>query len=551
MEFLDLPDDVLLLVFSNLYGEYALNVALTSKRLSALALPRVAAMIECNSRQHLRRLHAYLLSGTHIRAQYVRTLAIEVYTFKRDGVPDPPDIAPEIWQIHDDTFYDDVSQAHLIGDILLHSFNICELALERFQPCLQRDPRIGIALSSMTNLRHLRLSVLGDAALSVLQSSQSDITRLTLSYHTQEDLPLPDEPKTMPVLLDALAHFRNLRILKLWNFNPDLDLSAHYHTSGYTPPELPSVVYLRMSESSVPALDMVRLCPSLRTLIFSVHIDFDMPFPSVPIEPFTAQNPSWRPLRRLMLSEHFEVGYVLKRLGRVDLLQIGGDLMNQDEVTRFLDLLRVTSPIELYLSVIPSTLPSNFWPDFVRATPRLRVLELKVDVPQMANTHVELLNALPGILAQLPVPCLRLYFPMPQLMLRRDETRVGAQRPTAQEQEIRRIEALRSLPQRLINTMPSLRYLAVLDGGRHESLLQGWVDVDDSDSEDKGRARTVYEWDELRHTDHIRSTKWWRVVDGPEGRTMQRITEQEGERMQQAFVDDEREASEDALTGTP
>ncbi|KAI0326470.1 hypothetical protein GY45DRAFT_1310445 [Cubamyces sp. BRFM 1775] len=553
MELLDLPDDVLLLIFSDLYGEHALNVALTSKRLSALALPRVAAVIKCNGRRDLLHLHKYLLSGNPARAQHVRTLAIEVYSFMRGGMSFPLETAETLsWPVDTDGLFQDVSQAHLIGDILLHSQNIRELALERFQPCLQRDPRIGTALASMTNLQHLRLSVIGDTALAVLQSSKADITRLTLSYHTEDDLPLPGEPKTMPALLDALTHFRNLRILKLWNFNPSAALSPHYQC-GSTPPELPSITYLRLSESSIHALEMVSLCPNLSTLIFSIRIDFseEMLLMLTPSETNTAP-PKWPPLRRLMLGGHHEILSVLKRLGRVDLLQIGGDLCTAHGVPGFLDLLRVTSPIELYLSVIPSVLPSDFWADVVRAAPRLRVLELKVDVPGTTETHVNLLDGMPEFLAQLRVPCLRLYFPIPQLTFAHNflaNDVEGDVRPTpARELEIRRVKALRSLPQRLLEAMPSLRCLAVLDGGSLGTILQRKSNEDDSDSEDGDHAHAdVYEWDELRRTDHIRSMKWWRVVDGPDGRTLQRITEEEGERVQQEYVDHERAASDDAL----
>ncbi|KAH9885767.1 hypothetical protein C8Q73DRAFT_294489 [Cubamyces lactineus] len=556
MKFLDLPDDVLLLILSHLYGEHALNIALASKRLSALALPRVAAVIACISRRDLCHLHKYLLSGDPARAQYVRTLAIEVYCFIQDGTSIPRESAQVLSLADIATLYEDVSEAHLIGDILLHAQNICELALERFQPCLQRDPRIGTALSTMTNLQHLRLSVLGDTALSPLQSSQADITRLTLSYHTEDDYPLPDEPITMPALLDALAHFRNLRILKLWNFTPSATLSAHYH-SGNAPPELPSLTYLRLSESSIPALEMVSLCPSLHTLIFSARINFEaeMPFPPVPSGESDTALPGWRPLRRLMLGEHYEVPYVLKRLKRVDLLQIGGKLSDRDERARFLDLLRVASPIELYSSLVPSHFPAAFWSDVARAAPRLRVLELKVDVSLTTGTQVKLLNKLPGDLAQLQIPCLRLYIPVSRLSIAHDLFTQGlqdgmqVQQQTAQGTETHSAKALWSLPWRLLEAMPSLCCLAVLVGGSLEGILYGTPTDDTNLSDDDGdNARAdLHEWDELRRTAHIESTRWWRIEDRPDGRTLQRITEEEGERVQQEFIDREREASEDVL----
>ncbi|OJT02947.1 Glutamyl-tRNA(Gln) amidotransferase subunit A, mitochondrial [Trametes pubescens] len=74
---LRLDDDALLSIFSFLYGQEALGVALTSKRLHALAISRVAAHASCLP-STLIRLHDYLLRGPQPRVQHLEILFISV-----------------------------------------------------------------------------------------------------------------------------------------------------------------------------------------------------------------------------------------------------------------------------------------------------------------------------------------------------------------------------------------------------------------------------------------------------------------------------------------
>ncbi|KAJ2990247.1 hypothetical protein NUW54_g8527 [Trametes sanguinea] len=214
MNLVSLPDDVLLLIFSYLRGRDALNVAITSKRLYPLALPRIAAMIMCWTPIALRRLHRYMLSGPQLRAKYLRSLSIDVFAVCKDEQTDY--LEPDT----DERYAVDVSQVQLLGDLLLRAPNLTELSLEGFHWCLCQDPRIGPALQSMGQLANLRLSTLGDSALYVLRECKANIHRLTLSYYLEGDYSLGGEPKTLTALFSAISPFRNLRILKLWNFTP-------------------------------------------------------------------------------------------------------------------------------------------------------------------------------------------------------------------------------------------------------------------------------------------------------------------------------------------
>ncbi|CDO71792.1 hypothetical protein BN946_scf184939.g16 [Trametes cinnabarina] len=500
-----------------------------------------------------------MLSGPQPRAHHLRSLSIEVTTFCTTNATSSLD--PDFEEL----YASDFSQAPLIGDLLLSAQNLTELALERFQPCLLKDSRIGSALQSMSQLTNLRLSTLGDGALSVLRSCKADIRRLTLSYYVEDDWPLDGETKTVPVLLSALTPFRNLHILKLWNFTPELPLPV-----GFDAPELLSLSYLRLSESTAYALDVVRLCPNLSTLIYSAD-----PEVSVPKSP-PAVGVRWRPLRRLMIGAHDEIPSVLHNVSLVEKLHISGEMLSSgvddEEIAHLIEFVRASSPVELFLSVVIRSSALPFLTEVARAAPRLRILELKVSLPSPDLVYEGWLDNLAASLQHLNVPCLRIYLPTFRLAYQQsliddndDDSEQRARLKGAIQMEARRTYSIRTLPQRLAETLQSLRYLCILDGGPNlgiltlledgevpfanttqetgiEEVYAAEVAVSDTDSFSSGNeegqsTRTVYEWDELRRTDRFHSVKWWQVIGDADGRRVKRISTTEGERTQQQLID--------------
>ncbi|KAH9847224.1 hypothetical protein C2E23DRAFT_524152 [Lenzites betulinus] len=576
MHLLDLPDDVLILICSHLHGRDALNVALTSKQLVDLALPRVAAVITCWKPSMLRKLHAYMVNGPAQRARHIQVLSIDTHTFGGYD-PEEANTSDDGEQPGDDLYYAaNFSQANIIGGLLMHAQNIQELCLERFQPCLRRDPRIGVALASMPRLTKLRLSTLGDYTLEVLRSCSFDLRHLTLSYFIEEDYPLEGETRTLPALLSTLALYRNLHIVKLWNFTPHTCFSE-----DFIPPQLPSITYLRLSESTPPALNMVELCPNLNTLIYSEDPQaFDF---ADELNLRHLSGKPWPDLRRLMLGEHDEIPSVRRRLARVEQLHIGGVLSNSEadapDVARFFALLRQTSPVELYLSVRVRHSPILFLSHIPPLAPRLRVLELKVSIPSPSLDYDGWLDNIPQALSDLPIPCLRLFFPqlgypaVPRFFpagLEYDDAEDKARGAEAREMERRRAAAMHALPQRIADAMPSLRYLALLDEGPNQNNLalqkgeegargsaQAEVPVETEVAgavrSEPGEDAPVYEWDELRQTDWIRSHRWWRIVDGAEGgsRKLEAISIQEGKRLEQQIIEGagQQDATTEELSG--
>ena len=304
--------------------------------------------------------------------KYLENLTIHATTFEPDRVAsDSQDVdLDHIDDLELELVGTDFSQAHLLADLLDGAQNIRELSLDRFHSLVTKEPSIALALATMHQLAHVRLAMVGDGTLDALQHLRSP-KRLTLSYHTPYDDPL-DEPKTLPLLLKVLASFPNLHTLKLWNFTPP------HPDNTVTLPLLPSVRYLRLSQSSVPALDMVQLCPNLYTLVFSVDGEEG--------DVVASFGPRWPPLRRVMISSPHAAVCVVDRLSAVRLLQVSGTLSVEDTresgdaVSQFLELLRVASPVSLYVSLRVETdrFSAPFWKDVRRCAPKLRSLELQL-----------------------------------------------------------------------------------------------------------------------------------------------------------------------------
>ncbi|TFK82423.1 hypothetical protein K466DRAFT_556600 [Polyporus arcularius HHB13444] len=526
MNLLSLNDDVLRAIFAALHGPDALNVSLTSKRAYALAAPRIASQMKCREPEELPRLHTYLLADLPNgvpRGRFLESLFIDTGTFAED-IPEDADA--------DHLFGTDFSQAHLLGDILLEARNLRDLFFERFQPCLERDPRIGDAIRSLTSLVKLRLYTIADSSLSVFDSFRSDrLASLTLSYHVSTDYPLRNHTKTLPPLVSALSSLHHLRTVELIYFHPPTGLT--HATSRTSPaPSFPSIQCLRMSDTSLPALYLVEYCPNLSTL---------EAFPDPTIGELDGEGPKWPPLHRLMVWDLDGALSFSKRLRTADQFQIPGPVRLSDSDVpieaspeqHLLDLLRTTSPIGLYMRITTSCQEKMFWGSrLLLAAPRLRSLEINLEGKMPEETEdYSWLSALPTALMSLPLICLRVFVEGRQYDVSIPELDQGLG-PRIRHREINRVKALLPLPPLLVRAIPSLRYLSIGDMAPNSEVL-GRTAVDPSiralcvDEKD-----VEWEWDALRRLAMIRRQCWWRVVDGTHERELVEISVEEGEEAQ-------------------
>ncbi|RPD72360.1 hypothetical protein L226DRAFT_511835 [Lentinus tigrinus ALCF2SS1-7] len=559
LNLLSLNDDVLLSIVANLHGQDALNVSLTAKRAYALAGHRIPSHIRCSSPLQLRRLHAYLLStlpNGAPRIAFLEQFVIDASTFE---TPD-----------RDPTYYaSDFSQAHLIGDILLQAQNLRELSVERCQPYFAHDPRIGEAVRSLDNLVNVRLSTIADSTLTIFDPSRSHhIARLTLFYSDLEEyVPVENGSMSLPPLVSLLSSCPHLRTVILSNFTPKTGLSRDETLSL---PSFPSIQDLRLCGSSGPSLDLVELCPNLSTLVVSLARASDVE-PDVDVELIVSKGSKWPPLRRLIISQYEDVLSFYERLNTVNQLQIS-DLLHfnlnpdsalpaVDSLPHFLAFLHNTSPVGLFMCMrgcMETDVQRALWNDIPRVVPRLRSLELQLRPPSDNDDldYYSWLDKLTVALPSLPLVCLRvLVFPeedSPDMWYKAEEWESGLRR--LGERAASRLQKLAELPNQLVRSLPSLRYLALGDTAPNVGLV--------GDAAAFGsaiiRARQVqednivWECDELRRMLSIRKHQqsWWRVVNGPHGRELLTISEKEGEEAQrliETMTDSDTTHMEEAL----
>ena len=179
MQLLDLNDDVLYSIFSHLRGQSALSAALTCRRIHDASIHRVVSAVKCQSSEELCRIHDYLCSGTHHRANHVQELCIYPSTF----IPRKSSQEGNDFRTH---LHGDFDQACLVGDILEQAPQIHRLVLPRFQPLSEHDPRLIAAVRSLRNLETLKL-ILPRERMHVLRALSGRrfpaIKTLTLSLH--------------------------------------------------------------------------------------------------------------------------------------------------------------------------------------------------------------------------------------------------------------------------------------------------------------------------------------------------------------------------------
>ncbi|KAL1949809.1 hypothetical protein VTO73DRAFT_8690 [Trametes versicolor] len=482
---LALNGDVLAELASHVRGRDALNLALTARRLHDFAVHRVPAVLVCRSRTDLVRLHHHLLAGVPKRAVYLRSLTILGSTFIERPWQDDPN-----WTFPKNTY--EYSLASLVGDILQVAPNLSHVRLEHTAPLLQHDPRIGLAMASMTRIVRLELSDVDSNILPVFASMRSRPRVLHISPVRAES---PAEAnRVFDVIREILETFSSVQELHAL----DLDLKAVPASpelrSIHTP--LPQVRHLSVHWWH-PQIDVAKTFPNLE--VFEQHVNSAQ----------LRRSPQ-QPLRRLSVTElqTFECAR-----HPVHLLHLR---RYPRELRAFRRTIYETSPVGVALHCFMDTAVwLKYWQQMPRAAPRLRFMDVHCHTWERRHEPGWVSEFIQS-LSRYSLVCLRIVAPQPP-------TADSLDAPWHEDD----IQTLAELPDRIMQVMPSLRYIAWAAKRRAPG----------------GRADD-YTWYEDAYDCAPADYTWYRVANG-EGkshRTLQPISANQGECVRRFLLDSELDA---------
>ncbi|KAI0351795.1 hypothetical protein OH77DRAFT_1523907 [Trametes cingulata] len=420
---LSLNYDVLQEIISYLHAKDALNLALCCKALHELASPRISAIAHIWRPSHFRKVCAHML-GPRLPVKHLRELDIHYTAFADEGEEDESEEDEDEDEDEEgegegvdseneepdplDVFWD-FSQAHLVRDLLLQATALRRLALDRVHPLLEKEPRIGEALCAMTRLVSLDLCTVSEPTIPLISNLNRNLRRLQVAYHGFDDI-MEDQPNSMPLCLSLLAPFQQLQTLILQHFDPLPEVVAN-------PPQFPALRTLRLQYVTSAALPFVDLCPNISK--FDLYMDADKPHSHRFRMPEDGRK--WGSLTHLGLAALRDVHPIQNRLKIIDRVQIAGRPLQQPErpitsydhakIATFFDLLCVTSPVSLALSVAVGWTPVTFWEEVPTLAPRLRILSVRIELMSLSEQNESWLDTVPDALRALPLLYLHIDLP--------------------------------------------------------------------------------------------------------------------------------------------
>ncbi|OSC99949.1 hypothetical protein PYCCODRAFT_1460532 [Trametes coccinea BRFM310] len=481
----NLNGDVLSEIASYVHGRDALSLALTARHLCDFTLHRVAVMLVCRTRSDLVCLHQHLLAGEPKRAVYLRSLTILGSTFmERPWQEDPNWIFPK------NTY--EYSNASLLGDILQAAPNLTHIMLEHSAPLFHHDPRIRTALASMTRLVRLELCHMDSNALPLFQELRSRPRVLHLSP-IKVDSPVEVHRLLSAIqdILESLSSITELHAL-------DLDMKnvpSHPDFSG-SQTSLPQIRQLSVHWWH-PHLDVATVFPNLEA--------FDQHISSIQLA-----RPPERPLRRLSVTELHTFDATRHPVHLLHLRRYPRELRS------FRRTVYETSPVGIALHCFIDT-PTwlKYWRQLARAAPRLRFMDVHCHTwerrhePGWANNFVQTLRGYSLV-------CIRIVAPQPP-------TSDSLDAPWHEED----IQTFAELPDRIMQVMPSLRYIA-------------WA----AKRRAPGGHPDDYAWYEDAYDCAPAEYTWYRIERGGSdgARVLKGLSPSQGERVRRFLLDSDLEA---------
>ncbi|OSX63822.1 hypothetical protein POSPLADRAFT_1045011 [Postia placenta MAD-698-R-SB12] len=397
--FLSLNDDVLSLILSDLSTHDALQLSATARDVHFIAKQRALQEVKMTTNASAARICTYLLGDIPNRLHLVRdlTVRLDFTTYVNpDGKP----------------FYSEsaITAAHLFASVLGDAIYLRSLHLTSVGILLQVQPRIGPALSALTNLRLLDLQLIGSTdGFTVLREIRCRPEELKLSVGTARTAGM----HTVDVneVLSCLQDMQTIKRLTLSHIN-EQRFDDRLVLKFSDPPSSWSTVHdLSLLRCRMPMRLAVLAFPNLRVLRVNQPISCPPPKPDSeqtvcwsnldfvegPIEllyewPFTC------PIHHLSLQSVLAMPYHGSTWGRPP---PGADL------AATLNLVKRASPRVLELSIMayPALGPA-FWAELARQAPGLRSLAVKLcsfsdDEEFLTRTFMDFMETLSAALGSI------------------------------------------------------------------------------------------------------------------------------------------------------
>ncbi|KAI0635503.1 hypothetical protein C8Q77DRAFT_1052012 [Trametes polyzona] len=499
-----LNDDVLLLILADFYGEDALNVALTSKRLYHLAAPRVAARAFCWKPEMITQLCDYMLTplDSRPRARYLQILVLHSVAFVKseDG---------------DEVSASDTAR---LSTLLSEAHSLRTLRWGKaFLECFVHDPHLGLALSSLKSVTVLELRTVNAEIVSLLAS----MVTLEVLQLWRNSVGPPEQNSLLQALIMALSNLRRLHTLSLWNLQADASPVA---TSAR--PRFSSIKKLSLCGCPAQYFTLLSFCPNIS------HLEV-LFYPTAERGAFMAsRGNAWPPLDRLTISLRDFEPQGFENLNRVHWLDIRDEPFESPVTARALSLaLPKLRPVSVSASARFRENDSPAWKALSGYERGLRMLDVAVTPhayrPWSDNWHSNVPAALAGI------PLLSLRFMIHSVVSNSWKSRLEA---GGMLSVYRRKEALSSIPPGIFEALPTLRIVAIAERSEpmswqspnsttkaHHRYMNDGIDPMATQGHDVS-------WDSLDRTRY--QFHWW--CRAPSDGAPVRIAEKDGERIYRA-----------------
>ncbi|KAL1940158.1 hypothetical protein VTO73DRAFT_9109 [Trametes versicolor] len=522
-----LNDDVLLLIFSYIHGEDALNVALASKRFYGLAIPAVAHEASCWEFRMIRQLCDYMLTplDSQPRARYLRVLVIlpaAFFVVQRKG--------------RKSGTLSLYGAKSLITDVLGEASGLRVLRWTAdFRDLFKSDSsRLTDVIKSWKHVTVLELNMVDDEIVSALRS----VTTLRVLTLRDKALEIGQEHRGLPTLLQTLSQLIHLQTLSLTLFR-GTDTPLGTAEGSRVTPRFPSIIDLSLDACSKSYFLLVQQCPNLSRLAVSYPVD--MPPIGTLLPPANA-GPRWPALQTLAISTRDMSLCGLYRLNTVRELRLWDTPFENSFVPTTLPLaLPTLSPRSISIVACFRVENSPAWDVLANYQPGVRVLDIEVN-PQTYRPWSDVWHDnVPKALNRLPLISLRLIVRSPSSSGTGVEAALD--KPTRMQTTYRRKEAISSLPGKVFDAVPTLRVLAIAEevdqigrrpmavGGASATPKARHLYMEDRTEDLPGWARHL-EWGTL---DRARFRLHWWYRASPQDEPM-RVPEKEGERAYAAIL---------------